>query len=229
MKKTIRKMMILGIALVMLFSFLGLVGCENCSITTTPSLTLEEYREVAKQTFARYVEVLDENDFIEENWTRILGYVEDGKTAINVAIDKMGVDTALAKAKEQIRSVEMVDIRYSECGRFSLAVSVEQATLPYGESTVMTAVFRNLTDRRYEIIRRYIMGLTAFSLVPYIFSLLEMPHYNDYIEANEEIVHKGTLPTFMRKGRHRLTAYAFFILNNEKIEFVSNLIIITIT
>ena len=40
---------------------------------------------------------------------------------------------------------------YSECGRFSLEIFVEETTLPKGENFIVNIVFRNLTDKDMRI------------------------------------------------------------------------------
>jgi len=123
MKKMIRKIMIFGMAVVMLFSFVAFVGCE--SVTSTSSTTdtttcdttvttpvcplLEEYRANAIEELEGFVSTLDENDFAGRNWEFIESRLRIGRNAINAAIDKEEVRTIFNTAKQQIEAVPQRD------------------------------------------------------------------------------------------------------------------------
>jgi len=91
-KKFVKKFVCLGMTFVMLFS---LVGCNG----------LAQYKEAAKAELDAYAAALDEERYNDENWEAIMGFVAEGKTAIDAAEDVVEVDVTLAAAKAAIKAV----------------------------------------------------------------------------------------------------------------------------
>ena len=94
-----KRILSIGIAIVMLFAVVGMVGCE----LNNP--TLAEYRATAIIALEAYAGALDEEAFSKADWGRIEGYVESGIDAIKAATTKPGVDAALNTAKSNIGGV----------------------------------------------------------------------------------------------------------------------------
>jgi len=67
---------------------------------------LEEHRVAAKTALEVYAENRGEENFTPENWAVIQGHVDYGKAAIKASADKGTIDSALAKAKENIGAVK---------------------------------------------------------------------------------------------------------------------------
>ncbi|MCL2848404.1 MAG: hypothetical protein FWE13_06670 [Firmicutes bacterium] len=123
-KKIFREIMILGMAVVMLFFFVALAGCESVtstSSTTTDTTTcdttvttpvcplLEEYMANTIKELEDFVNALDENDFASANWNTIQSRLTVSRNTINAAIDKEEVRTAFNTAKQQIETVPQRD------------------------------------------------------------------------------------------------------------------------
>jgi len=87
-----KKLVCLAVAAVMLFS---LVGCN----------VLPQYKSDAKAELDAYVMALDEERYNDENREAIMGFVAEGKAAIDEAADVAEVDVALAAAKAAIKAV----------------------------------------------------------------------------------------------------------------------------
>ncbi|MCK9480025.1 MAG: hypothetical protein M0R40_11095 [Firmicutes bacterium] len=90
-----KKIITLGIAIFMLFS---LAACNK--------VTLAQYKTDAKASLDTHVATKVEADYSGDNWAKILGFTATGKTAIDDAADKAGVDGAVATAKTAINGVE---------------------------------------------------------------------------------------------------------------------------
>jgi len=94
---------VLGLAILVFTGFF--TACTGDDTGIPDGLTAEEleaYKEDAKANLAAYVETLDPNDYSEENWAAIEGIANRGKENIDTAVDKQGVDSALAAAKDEI-------------------------------------------------------------------------------------------------------------------------------
>jgi hypothetical protein len=92
----LKKLGVLGIVLVLLFS---LVGCEFPE-------NLESYKETAKKTIEAYAyEKIIDNDYSELGLAAIDKAVTDGKAAVDAATSKPVVDTAVNDAKEAMDEV----------------------------------------------------------------------------------------------------------------------------
>lgn len=88
----------IAVTLVMLFGVFGLVACDTQS--------LDEYKLAGKAEIEAYAEERKDN-YSEEGWTTVCGIVDAGKTAVDEATDKAGVDTAVATAKGEIDEVDI--------------------------------------------------------------------------------------------------------------------------
>jgi len=72
----------------------------------TKTYDLSVYKKDAKANLTAYVETLNPDDYSYYNWKAIIDIADIGKENIDMAIDKQGVDSALAAAKEEI---DMID------------------------------------------------------------------------------------------------------------------------
>ncbi len=93
----IKKLIRLTIAVLILFSVAGLTACNG---------DLAQYKTDAKAELDTCVATKDEADYSGDNWTKVLGFAAAGKTAIDDAADKAGVDSAVTTAKMAIDAVE---------------------------------------------------------------------------------------------------------------------------
>ena len=115
-----RKIIVLVIALIMLFSVIVFAGA-NCTLPN-PSpcgenpcvceeqdqyAKLEKHREAAVTMLMNYTDGRGKSNFTALDWSRILDYLADGVVSIGEATDKAGVDYALAEAKERIGKVDV--------------------------------------------------------------------------------------------------------------------------
>lgn len=93
----IKKLAYLGIAFLMLFS---LVACNG--------IGLEKYKTDAKVELEQYATDKGQDNYTDENWDVILNIVANCKSKIDVATNKVEVDTVLASAKKEIDGVEKI-------------------------------------------------------------------------------------------------------------------------
>jgi len=103
-----KKVLVIGMALIMLFSVLAFVGASCEPSTNDPYAELNAHRANAIVKLGDFVDALDVDDFTLANWERIEEYLEVGVKAINTAADKAGVDYALAEAKGRIDIVDTI-------------------------------------------------------------------------------------------------------------------------
>lgn len=82
-----------SLALIMAFLF---ASCSN---------ELADYKSAAMAEIKSYADQLGEENFFEEDWAEITGYVSSGKAAIDVAQNKAEVDAAATAAKEGMDAV----------------------------------------------------------------------------------------------------------------------------
>jgi len=94
---TSKKLVCLGIALVMLFSLAGLSACDT--------FNLARYKAAAKIKLETYAKNKGQDNYTAENWTIIGGLVTDGKAAVDAAANEPAVDVAVETAKEDIDAV----------------------------------------------------------------------------------------------------------------------------
>ena len=93
----LKKLVVWGIALVMLFSLTGLSACDN--------IELAQYKATAMTDLTDYAAAKGESNYSEENWAVIQQIVADGKETIDAAATKPAVNTARDKAKADIDAV----------------------------------------------------------------------------------------------------------------------------
>jgi len=109
------------ILIVMLLAAVFLVFGSACSITPSPSdsatptdsssvcaYIFAQYQADAKEALEAYALVQGQDNYAADNWTALLGLAAWGKTEINAATDKAGVNSALTAAKRAIRAVEAI-------------------------------------------------------------------------------------------------------------------------
>ena len=97
----LKKLVVLGIALVMVFS-LG-ACCDN---------ELAEYKTTAITDLTDYAAAKGESNYSEENWAVIRQIVADGKETIDAAATKPAVDTARDATKAEIDTIESTLAEY---------------------------------------------------------------------------------------------------------------------
>jgi hypothetical protein len=97
----VKKIIGLGLALVVLFSLVALSACDIGGSNPT----LEEYQATAVTALETYAEGKGQANYTEANWTLLQSHVEAGRIAINEAETKRAVRTARDAAKQQIGTV----------------------------------------------------------------------------------------------------------------------------
>ena len=90
----VKKIIILGVALVMIFS---LAACQVDELT--------EYKATAIKTLENYAQEKGQENYSVENWAVIQGYVAIGKTDIDAEADKDGIDAVVTALKQMIDGV----------------------------------------------------------------------------------------------------------------------------
>ncbi|MCL2675124.1 MAG: hypothetical protein FWE84_00805 [Firmicutes bacterium] len=130
MANKVKKFVCLGIACVMLSSLVGLSGCgvsdlksqieELRDLMQEQEERIEElegenealraselalYKRVAKYELEAYARNKGEDNYCTEEWEVIMEIVAEGKTEIDAAEDKAGVDGAVTEAREAIDEV----------------------------------------------------------------------------------------------------------------------------
>ncbi|MCL2556747.1 MAG: med21 domain-containing protein [Firmicutes bacterium] len=198
-----KRIIVLGIALVMLFSvvFFGAGSCQFYDPSRTALLErlaelerriaeLEEETRVlrlpqqrldAVEELEAYVDELDRGDYANWNWIMIEKYVEAGAEAINVADSSDNIKYELALAKSNIRSVQKREWVYSECGRFTLEIYLWDRE-PWSDGTPTVSVgleLRNITDKIYYV--------TVYSSYLYLVHLYNSHnHESAYIKSMQD-------------------------------------------
>ena len=173
-----KKLIMLGVAVVMLFSVLAFAGCnqneellrqiqemweklENTEKelqtqidelrTQVEMLELTMHQNSALRALSEYVAGLNEDDFFKSNWKRIEDYASSGKTAINVAKSKSAVDVALSEAKQNINAVPWI----VTADDFELTISMENTTIEQGGGWeggfYVNVEFKNISGQGMEI------------------------------------------------------------------------------
>lgn len=72
-----KKIMVLGIALIMLLSLVGLTACNG---------DLAQYKTAAKAEITNHVATLNANEYTAENWTLIVQRANEGKAEVVMKI-----------------------------------------------------------------------------------------------------------------------------------------------
>jgi len=101
-----RKLLTMGIALVVLFSLVVLTGCNDTRAET-------DFRESLIIVLQLYAYGIGDSNFSDENWQRIEGYIEVGKTNINESEFEFVAYFALTKAMRQISVVPKLE--FDDC------------------------------------------------------------------------------------------------------------------
>lgn len=91
-----KKIMVLGIALIMLFSLVGLIACNG---------DLAQYKTDAKAEITNHVATLNADEYTAENWTLIGQRADEGKAEVDNAETKTAVDTAKSAAITTINGI----------------------------------------------------------------------------------------------------------------------------
>jgi hypothetical protein len=96
----LKKIIVLGIALAMLFAFAG-AGCDD----VVKQKELEQYKITAKAEIQAHANSKAQSEYSGDNWTAILQAVAYGKTEIEKAADKPAVDLAVAEAIQEMDNI----------------------------------------------------------------------------------------------------------------------------
>ena len=94
----LKRIMVFGIAMAMLFSMAAVSGCN--------SFNLSQHKTDAKAELDAHVATKVESDYVAENWKILLEYLTNGKTAIDEATNKLQVNTEKSTAIQAINGVE---------------------------------------------------------------------------------------------------------------------------
>ena len=111
-----KKIVSIGVLLVMAFSLTACQGVE-----------LAEYKLTAKTGLETYAHEKGEENYSVENWAAIGGLVADGKVAVDAATDKNGVDVAVAAAKQAVDAVQT--LQQTEAQEFAAYKAAAKAEL----------------------------------------------------------------------------------------------------
>lgn len=103
MKKMIKKIMILGMAVVMLFSFVALAGCRS-------RYDLAEYKVNAIQQLQEFSEEAKLN-LSEFAWPFVQYHIDNGIDAINAAYNRTAVRSASRETKDIIENITLEDYK----------------------------------------------------------------------------------------------------------------------
>lgn len=157
----IKKIIILGVILVMLFS---LAACQD--------FVLSRYKTAAETKLETYAQEMGEDNYSSENWADISKAVEGGKEAILDATSKPDVDTAVITAKNEINTILTKE---QEMGDFLFTISVDKTILKKNENFYVNVTLKNQSGERQEI---------GFNL-----GFIEhIPGYSDFFDPNNPVV-----------------------------------------
>jgi len=228
-----KKIIYLGIALVMLFSMAGLSACDL-------DLGLAAYKTTAKSEITSHVQGLTQTNYTPANWTLIEQRADEGKTAVEAAESKSSVDTAVTTAKADIDAVEQKD----EVEDFVLTISVEKTTLPQGEDFAVSVTLKNNGEKEYEILYSRLFwqevdGVRLESPIspPWLVRTQLFEANSVFCRDTEEDPFEGLyfdyndwlLGSDFGAGAHELTFVATFWLQDEQpIEIKSNTVALTV-
>jgi len=157
-----RRIIVLGMALVMLFSvtFFGAGRCVIYEPIPEPCPILAAHKANAIVELQEHAFELGERNFTRVNWDVVQGYVDDGIVDIILASNIDEVNEALAGTKENMGEVEMWDQMglewgFSECLSFALHVEITTQRefiglfpwLNYGDYFDITVKAKNLIGK----------------------------------------------------------------------------------
>jgi len=109
-----KKLFLLGIAFIMLFS---LTACQDNE--------LADYKTAAKTTIETHAQSNGQSNYITENWAIINGLITTGKTAIDAAADKATVDFAVDTVKQAINGIPQdEEMRDFETDKLSVILKI---------------------------------------------------------------------------------------------------------
>ena len=123
-------------ALLLAMGFIGCGGEEN---------ELAAHKKDAIAILTAHVQDLNPEKYSNENWLAIEQIANTGKENINMAVSKPEVNTALNTA---LKEIHMVDYEGRD---FVLTISVEETTLPRGESFKVDVELKNNTGEDHVI------------------------------------------------------------------------------
>ncbi len=134
-----KKLLVFTLA-VMLLGVFGLTGCDN--------INLAEYKVAGKGLIDAHAATKTQGDYTEGGWAAILKAVADGKAEVDDAEDKVGVDTSILTAKNEINAVFTKE---QEMGSFVLTIAVEKTTFQRNEDFRVSVVLKNISGEGQEI------------------------------------------------------------------------------
>ena len=152
----IKKIICLGVALVMILS---LMACQD--------FVLSRYKTAANKRLETYVV---EKDYSPENWEMVSGHIEAGKIAVDAAMGKADVDTAVITAKNEINAILTKEQEMSD---FLLTISVDKTILQKNENFYVNVTLKNQSGEGQEI-------WFAYGFIPHI------PGYYDFFNRRND-------------------------------------------
>jgi len=106
------KKIVCNVALIMAL-MLSVFMFSSCVVPDVPDNGLAAYKSAVQAELEAYAEEKGEDNYTAENWAAIQELVADGKTAVDAAADRAGVDAAVAAAKEAMDAVWRLGTFYS--------------------------------------------------------------------------------------------------------------------
>ncbi|MCL2675122.1 MAG: hypothetical protein FWE84_00795 [Firmicutes bacterium] len=234
MADKVKKFVCLAVAIVMLFSLVGLSGCGVADLKSqiddlrerVAELEAENevlraselalYKKVAKYELEAYAGDKGEDNYYAENWAEIVGLVAEGKTAIDAAEDKAGVDLALSAAKEAIDGIQKIGeemeivrekIKESQWdGKVEVLVDFPRA-VKQGEAFEITVTTKNILDE--DVVIFYTSGSQVLGGVPIVAIKLQ-PDEDNEIYNEHFFVSTGDAGVFIiQVGEQREAVWIF--------------------
>ncbi|MCL2676098.1 MAG: hypothetical protein FWE84_05940 [Firmicutes bacterium] len=123
---------------------------ENERLAGEVAELLTEYKNLVKAQLEVYAAVKGEDNYSEQNWAIIMELVADGKTAIDAAMNKSEVDSALEAVKQWIDKIPQ------NIEGFELTISAEETILSQGQDFKVNVELKNMSGRDHEIVSQWL-------------------------------------------------------------------------
>ena len=132
-----KKLINLMVILVMMLCFYVLTGCDSISIS--------DYKATKITELQAYADAKGVDNYTAENWLILQQAVTDGKTAVEVATNKAGVDAAFKSSKDKINRVQKEGIVLEEKIIWNGTISDE-----FDDETILITIDKNFKAIRFE-------------------------------------------------------------------------------
>jgi len=113
--------------------------------TQEDAIALSEYKAAAKAELEAYAAARQEH-YTPENWVVVLGFVADGKTAIDAATTKPAVDTAVETAEQAIEDVPQKEEPVEKGIFYSLEEAYSKKLLTVEDLQSIASYYNNQLD-----------------------------------------------------------------------------------